>query len=380
MTDYFIQRLKDNSPNLHILNRTKNDTEPCEVYCSDCGNTFTTNKHNIYGNLKGKTKGCPICSGQRCVKGINDFNTKNPDLVQYLEDKTVGETHTPNSSKKVVCICPNCKGKRTIQLFRLTKEGYKCLTCDDGITYPNKFIRFLMKELGVEYIAEYSLCGKKFDCYFEYNGKKYIVEMDGGQHYFRTGRGRSLEEEKANDLLKDNIAKENDITMIRINCSKTSLIKKNIIESQLNNIFDLSSVNWDYIKLKSNNSLMVDICKTFREKELTASELCDMYNLCKNTVLKYLHRGTEIGLCNYSAEEAYAKGVAKGRETVAKNRGIKVSAYKDGEFIGSYQSVGECARELKEKFSDMNFYDSTIRKAIKDKKSCMYKGFYIERK
>ena len=62
-----------------------------------------------------------------------------------------------------------------------------CPVCSDGVSYPNKYVRNLLKQLPIENL-EYEWkpeWGKQYsyDNYFIYNEKEYIVEADGAQHF-----------------------------------------------------------------------------------------------------------------------------------------------------------------------------------------------------
>lgn len=80
--------------------------------------TFGSNKivwwkgscgHEWQASVKSRSSGenCPICSGKRVVKGINDLATLNPDLVKEWSDKnTLKPTEvTVGSHKKIIWKC-----------------------------------------------------------------------------------------------------------------------------------------------------------------------------------------------------------------------------------------------------------------------------------
>ena len=81
--------------------------------------------------------------------------------------------------------CPHCgkvsKNKKSPNGLYHNK-GLGC-SCSDGISYPNKFSYELLSQLPVtNVIHEYNphwLKPYRYDNYFEFDGDKYILEMDG---------------------------------------------------------------------------------------------------------------------------------------------------------------------------------------------------------
>ena len=258
----FEQRLANNNPHLHMLGKPMRDEDETDIFCDVCKGTYHTTRFNIRKNIQYKRNGCPICAGRLVVKGVNDVATTAPYIIQYLKNKEDGYTHTRTSKVKVDMVCPICKTEKRLEIGKVYARGFTCSVCGDGVSYPNKFSRGLLKQLPVEnWICEYHtewLDKKSFDNYFEFKGKKYVLEMDGEQHFSYTGRGRFVDEERLNDSLKDKLAEEHDITVIRIDCRQSDryFIQKNIEQSLMSELFDLSKVDWN--KSWSVNEILKD--------------------------------------------------------------------------------------------------------------------------
>ena len=71
---------------------SKNTIKPDEIYPSsnkivwwkcDKGHEWQASPNGRI--IKGQTTGCPVCSGKRIVKGVNDLFTKRPDLEKYWD-------------------------------------------------------------------------------------------------------------------------------------------------------------------------------------------------------------------------------------------------------------------------------------------------------
>lgn len=203
--------------------------------------------HNV---LRGS--GCPYCCNRKVLIGYNDMWTTRPDMAKLLKNPEDGYKYTKSSHSRAYFICPQCGEILYLCINDVCNRGINCNFCSDGVSYPNKFARTLFRQLPVDnYDYEYHPEWAKpcfYDNYFEYNGIKYIVEMDGGFHYKdRLCFNKSLKERQSVDEIKNKLASENGIRMIRIDCMKSecNYIKNNILLSEMNDIFDLSHVDWD---------------------------------------------------------------------------------------------------------------------------------------
>ena len=120
---------------------------------------------------------------------------------------------------------------------------------DDGFSYPNKISRQVFTKLPVQNLKfEYqdTWTDKKiYDVCFEYNNKKYIVEIDGEQHFYDS-KWSTAKEEQANDKYKVT-SKTPVFTFIAslytvINfCGSSSVISKYIFSS--NFVYPDAAVN-----------------------------------------------------------------------------------------------------------------------------------------
>ena len=140
-----------------------------------------------------------------------------------------------------------------MRITKLSSIGFSCPRCSDKISYPNKFLRAFLEQLPVENIQfEYSpkwARPYRYDGYCEYKDLKIIIEMDGGLGH-GNHKYKSSEIDiggKQRDLIKDQLAEINGITLVRIDCinSNFEYIKTNILTSLLNNIFDLNQIDWE---------------------------------------------------------------------------------------------------------------------------------------
>lgn len=279
----FVYNIGDNvNDNLIIIDRRFVKDENghfVKIYkykCTNCG--FDCGKHFLLKEQEERDEylikeskllrhhGCACCQGNNIVvKGINDFNTINPDLIKYLVDKEDGYKFKKTSNKKVKCICPSCHYEKYTRVSSLNAEKFSCSKCGDGVSYPEKIMFNMLSQLNVDFIFQYSKknniwCDKyKYDFRFKYNREEVIVETHGLQHYEENRNFKmSLKEVVENDHKKKQKALNNKIkedNYIVIDCRKSNIdfIKKSILNSKLNDIFDLSTIDWLTIDKKVQN-------------------------------------------------------------------------------------------------------------------------------
>lgn len=320
-----------------------------------------------------KCKGCPVCSGKRVFVGYNDLATTNPEIIKFLLDKNDGYKYTKGSHKFIWAICPYCGYKKFIKVEELVySEGLSCPRCGDGFSYPNKFAYNVFKQLHEQYISydsEYSpdWAGRmRYDNHIILEGgQELVVEMDGGFHYNEYGKWAAQ-----NDSIKDSLAEEHGIKVIRINCfynqiiNRFNLIKNNFIDA-LEQYFDFSYVDWDSANESGISNRLIEIVNYYNEHPLMQIEqIANRFNLSYGTVRNYLITGGELGLCRYVKNDLINRS--------KKSMPLMLSD-KNGNYIGIYMSAQQMANE----FTDETFVGGSINGCAKSGKP--YKGYIIKR-
>lgn len=297
--------------------------------------------------------GCPVCSNRKVRVGINDMWTTNPEQAKLLADPDDGYKYTQCSHKKVDWKCPECgniiKNKCISEIFR---RGLLCPVCSDSISYPEKFMYNFLQQLNIKfkyqyvpkwckYIFENKLKQGRYDFYIP--EKRLIIETDGGWHNNdNTLSGITTQESKEIDKTKDQLAKEHNIQMIRINCIKSDFgyIKNNILNSELSKLYDLANIDWNQIDTNIQKSLVKDVCDYRKNNpSKTTKQISDVYHLSRLTITKYLKIGNTHSWCKYDAkEECIASNKRNG-----KKRGKKVICINTKTV---YQSSCQAAKEM----------------------------------
>ena len=351
------------SGKIEILGRYKNEKQTFIKYkCLSCG---CQDKKNLSNILK---TGCRVCANQKVVKGINDMWTTNPKLASLLANPDDGNKYTQCSTKRVNWICPNCKQViKNISIRQIyTNKKISCPKCSDGISYPNKFMMELLKCLNINFQREFPpdwFNGEKrlYDFLIYINKKHIIIEMDGGYgHGNKDTKYSTKEEQIKRDNEKDIEATKRDYKVIRIDSNYIKqdeafeYIKQNILNSELANIIDLSSVNWMKIQSEIETSNVKKACWLFNNKIKGMKEISEILGVAPTTVSRYLKRGNDIGLCSYSSKNRY-------RDDYGLASMHKVKRY---EIKTGIENIYDCVYEASEK---SNVHRSSISRCCNGK-------------
>ena len=286
-----------------------------------CNRTFCITPHSFKQGRR-----CPYCANRKTYIGINDLNTVRPDLIKYLYNKDDRFLHY-NSSKKILWQCDKCGEIFNRIISDVNIRGFSCPRCSDGISYPNKFmynillqikdLDFLKREYRPDW-CKYTYNGKetfgKYDIYFGYKNKLYIIELDGGIGHGNRSIDKTTQESLDIDRIKDKLAIEHNIKIIRIDCDyapndRFTFIKNNIINSDLKNILNFELVDFNLADLNSLESYVILAAKYWNEG-LSIGEISKKIDIYRDTVTKYLERCKKYNLCDYSKKESKNRSTA----------------------------------------------------------------------
>jgi len=307
--------------------------------------------------------GCACCRGAIIVLGINSIFDTTPWLVKYFKNPEDAKLYTKSSSALINPICPDCgqiknKSMSINSIYNTRSIGCQC---SDGISYPNKFAYSLLNQLNETYKFDYLeheyspewIKPKRYDNYFEYNNKKYILEMDGSLGHGNEIHSKSnmtIEESIAIDNYKDDMAKKYNIIVIRIDCQKSDMeyIKNNILDSKLNGIFDLSIIQWNKIEEYALSNIVLETCKLKSEnQDFSTTDIGNIMGIHKCTVIRYLKKGTKIwDWVKYNPEDETSKFCSK----AGKMGGKQIEVFKDDSNLGIFTSIMELEKQSESLF------------------------------
>lgn len=308
--------------------------------CLKCGQIGERNEIKLK-----KSRECSVCGlvPKKIIKDVNSIFKTHPQLVKYFVNIEDTYTHASMSNKTVPLKCPICGLIRTdIAICRLNVWGFSCYKCGDGFSVPAKFMFNILNSLNIEFENEKLFDWCKFeyknlerrgfyDFYFKLNNKEYIVEVDGGHH--KTGRHKiTAEDQNFIDNYKDKLAKEHNIKMIRIDSefSEYDFILNNIIQSKLNDIFDLTKVDFKRcFDEAAGSSLVKKVCDMWNDS-IEIVEIIKKLKLSENTIRKYLNIGNDIGWCRYNLMKTLKENglIDSTKINLYDNNNIKIAEFK----------------------------------------------------
>lgn len=292
----------------------KNGEKFYEYLCLKCGNTDKISE----SELKNNNPTCNVCSGRKTLKGVNDVATTNPECIDYLKNKDDSYLYSRGSSKKVCFVCPDCNLEKYMTFATFIKNGIMCNRCGDGISFPEKVIYNLLKQLKIDFTNQLSKttfdwCGKyRYDFYIpKYN---MIIETHGEQHYNKSWTNESVEYISDNDDKKERLALDNGIeNYVILDCRNSEIewIKKSIINSKLNYLFDLTKIDWDECLKYSSTNVYKEICSIRNETGMTANQISEYIDRSKDLVRYALKIGSKLGWCIYDPEDEKIKKIKR---------------------------------------------------------------------
>ena len=304
------QTFKDDERDLTIIDREYRENKNrinekwYKYHCNKCG----YEGWKIEGSLL-KYIGCSCCSNRIPVFGINTIWDTDQWMIPIVGEE-FSKSHVHSCSTEIKPICPICRRKsnKKFSVNYIYQNKYTCPNCSDGISYPNKFMFNLLKQLNIEFETEYSpewIKPKRYDFYIP--SMNLIIEMDGGLGHGKKVHSKSnktLEQSIQDDNYKDKLAQEHGLKVIRIDCDYENIknrfeyIKENSI-NKLNSIFDLNNIDWINIQTKINKNMIIECCDLYKEGIYDLHEISNITNLNYSTVCIYLKYASKIGLCKY---------------------------------------------------------------------------------
>lgn len=252
--------------------------------------------------------------------GCNDLWTVKPRVAEMLVNPEEGFIYKAKSNKHALFKCPKCHkivGQKIISSVSLL-DHVSCPYCSDGVSYPNKFMANILDCLNINYKIEHNFDWCNFPSYYNQkkiiSGKydfviedmKLIIEMDGGLGHgnkIHSKSNKTLEETVYYDKQKDILAINHGYTIVRIDCNYTNsnlrftYCKDNVIKS-ISNYFNLSSIDWNEIDKKCQNSNVIK-CIDLYKNGYSPIEISKILKCDYTTIIKYLHKGEELHMCKF---------------------------------------------------------------------------------
>ena len=307
------ERVANVNPNIEVVGHYVNMHVKILHKCKTCKYEWLVKPNDVIN----RHNGCPMCDGRKVGNAPEYRNSiwasqyKNY-FSQFMTEEQM-KKYTPKSCQKIYVSCPDCNRRKISTPNTLLRNGIGCI-CGDGVSYPNKFVYSILKQLDVDIILEYSpewANRKKYDVYIpEFNC---IVENHGEQHYdeSRMMFNNTYNYIKQIDDYKEIMAKENGIeNYVVIDCRRSNAewIKKSILNSDLVNILNFSEYDIDWVECdKFATSNLVKVVSDLWNDGLCANQIIETTKLSRNTIFNYLIKGSKLSMCDYTAELSHKR-------------------------------------------------------------------------
>lgn len=329
-----------NADEFNIVGKYINNHTPIKLM-HKCGCLFDINpsieREYIY---------CPKCNQEKynyAIPGINDIYTTNKTLFNLLKNKEDGFKYKENSQRRVDFICPICGNIVNERIDRVNEYGVVCRRCGTKTSYAERFMSCILQKINIEYVTQFSpkwANRRLYDFMFEYNKVKYIIEMDGKFHSEDNKlSGQTKEESQLIDAFKDDVAKKHGYIIIRINCNyknnRYKFILKNILNSELNNIFDLSKIDFEECNKEATTPIIKTVVDLWNSGIHDYNEIKKHVGYARSTIRGYLKLGSELGLIDMTYEEILKIIDDNKKKKIITKQGTRVRCDQTGEEFDS---------------------------------------------
>ena len=149
----------------------------------------------------------------------------------------------------------------------------------------------ILTSMGIDFKYQYklpTLHRRRYDFYFVYKGKYYIIEYDGGQHFFYVAYFKiSLEQNQRNDIFKTYKALSSNINVIRIDYT----IKFDKIENEIKEALEYTEEIFIY---SSTPELYEWLVKGTKELYYKEEEMKEEINILEREEIEELETNGEV--------------------------------------------------------------------------------------
>lgn len=300
----------------------------------------------------------------------------HPELIKYFVNTDDAFKYPAHSHKRVDMLCPICGTIKKQQISILTDYGLGCKVCSDGISYAEKMMISILTQLKIDFISqvnkslsgfEWIIKNYRYDFYININNQKIIIEMDGHMHVM--DRFTSCNDIKKSDKEKDDIAHDQGISVIRIDCAydimnnRFEYIKSNILSSELAKLLNFSLVDWNIVKKDAVSSNVELASNAWNHGAYSSYEVSKILGVSAATAQHYLKIAGELGMCNYSIEEIAKRRGVLSSET-KKKKAQTIAILKDDIIVGVFRGVTD-AEKQSEKLYGVHLSHQNLSNAIR---------------
>ena len=319
---------KDSKRNIVILNKehreytkgngSKQNRKWYRYKCNKCDWEDYIDEYSV---IRGR--GCSVCCSNpaKIILGYNTIWDTNKWMCDLGVSEKDAKKYTAKSGESIIVKCPDCGKMKNIIIGNLYwKKTIGCICNSTGISYPEKIIFSVFEQLKINFMHQLSKrifkwCeNRRYDFYSYLHNC--IIEVHGMQHYEESckfKKARTVVEEQKNDEIKKELALANGIkeeNYIVIDCRYSELewIKTNIMNSKLNDMFDLDIIDWLECERFALSNLVKQVCEYYNKNlNKTVKNISGYFKLNETTIINYLKKGKRVGWCDYEVRKPKLK-------------------------------------------------------------------------
>lgn len=299
-----IKTLYTLNPEIKIL-EYKNSKAKAKFQCLKCERIFEITPDS----LKRRKGRCPYCENLVRDNKKASISEVRPDLKNWFVNKKDFYDYGINSKRIVQLKCPDCGFEFQEKIFNFTARVHLCPNCYlNDISRPNKFLRAFLEEIKDQLLQKDLEWNPSWGEKYVWDGHmitkdniEVVIEMQGEQHYHETNWGRHDYQLKR-DSEKRELCKKVNIEQIEIDCSNTkySFMQKQILNSRLSEILDLTQVRWENIFINSSKNYIKVVAEYYNDGK-SSGEIGKILDMDRHTIQKMLINAKEIGWINYES-------------------------------------------------------------------------------
>lgn len=259
---------------------------------------------------------CPCCGyNSKQQPFVNDIYATNKLLYESLVNKENGHRYRAHSNKIVEFYCPYCGDVVSKSINEAQSRGICCKNCISKRkgSYGERLIGSILSSLNIKFKSEYSpnwVKPYRYDFYFKTNSQEYIIEVDGQWHYKdNTKKGMTVDQRQEIDRIKDKMASEHGIIVIRIDANYGSHNRRKYMfdsiknNTELNTLFDLSCIDLQECEINSCKNVYDEIIHIWNDGTYSPKLISQQLNVSIDYVRERLKVGCENNDIPYTYDE-----------------------------------------------------------------------------
>lgn len=274
---------------LKIISKTRVGKKNIKAYVVQSQVYPTAEQYIISENKLYNGVGCAYKANQRVCdeNSLYSITKVRPYLVDIKQSKKISR----NYSKPILFKCPECGKLEKTKPSTFINRTHPCRICGAGY-FPELLFSSINEYYTLGFLAQQTLPNSKMRFDFVNYKNKIIVETHGIQHYENNDFLNS-KRTKESDANKRKYCKENDYTLIELDCRESSF---EFIISKINNDTRLPNIDKNderhILKIMEQNKRypVKEIISLYVEKGFSTYEIGAKFKITNATIGNILKR------------------------------------------------------------------------------------------